>query len=42
MSLIIGTHWITLYITGNNAFYFDNFGVGHIPKEIKKSEKTKK
>ena len=31
----IRTHWITLYVTGNNATYFDSFGVEHIPKEIK-------
>ena len=31
----IGTHWIGLYVNGNNnAIYFDSFGVQHIPKEI--------
>ena len=30
----IGTHWIALYVSGNNIMYFDSFGVGHIPKEI--------
>ena len=30
----IGTHWIALYVNGNNIMYFDRFGVGHIPKEI--------
>ena len=30
-----GTHWIALYVNGNNIKYFDNFGVEHIPKEIK-------
>ena len=32
----IGTHWIALYVNGNNTKYFDSFGVEHIPKEIKK------
>ena len=29
------THWIALYVN-NNLTYFVNFGVEHIPKEIKK------
>ena len=32
----IGTHWIALYLNGNNIIYFDSFGVKHILKEIKK------
>ena len=32
----IGTHWIALYLNGNDIIYFDSFGVEHIPKEIKK------
>ena len=32
----IGTHWIALCVNDNNVTYFDGFGVGHIPKEIKK------
>ena len=32
----IGTHWIALYVNGNNVTYFDVFGVEHIPKEIKR------
>ena len=32
----IGTHWIALYAKDDNVTYFDNFGVEHIPKEIKK------
>ena len=32
----IGTHWITLYVNGDNVTYFDSFGVEHIRKEIKK------
>ena len=31
-----GTHWRALYVNGINIIYFDRFGVGHIPKEIKK------
>ena len=30
------THWIALYVNGNNVIYFDNFGVEHILKELKK------
>ena len=34
----IGTHWITLYVNGNNVTYFDSFGVKYIPKKkFKKS-----
>ena len=33
----IGTHWIDFYALNNNVTYFDNLGVEHIPKEIKKS-----
>ena len=32
----IGTHWIALFVNDNNVTYFDNFGVEHIPKEIRK------
>ena len=32
----IGTHWISLYENEKNVSYFDSFGIGHIPKEIKK------
>ena len=30
----IGTHWIALYVNGNNATYFDSIGVENIQKEI--------
>ena len=30
------THWIAVHITRNNKTYFDTFGVGLIPKIIKK------
>ena len=32
----IGSHWIALYANNKAMTYFDNFGVEHIPKEIKK------
>ena len=32
----VATHWIALYSLNNNVTYFDNFGVEHIPKEIRK------
>ena len=28
-------HWIAFYVNGDNVTYFDNFGVEHIPKEMK-------
>ena len=28
----IGTHWIALYVNGNNIKYFDSFGVEKISK----------
>ena len=31
-----GTHWIALYVNGNNIIYFHSFGVEYIPKEIQK------
>ena len=32
--IFIGTHWIDLYVNGDNVTYFDSFGVEYIPKEI--------
>ena len=31
----IVTHWIALYVNGDNVIYFDSIGVERIPKEIK-------
>ena len=36
-----GTHWIALYVNGNNIIYFDSFEVEHIPKEVKKFIRNK-
>ena len=30
------THWVALYLNGENVTYFDSFGVQNIPKEIRK------
>ena len=32
----IETHWIALYVNTETVTYFRSFGVGHVPKEIKK------
>ena len=32
----IRTHWIALYMNGNNIIYFDSFEIKLISKEIKK------
>ena len=32
----IGTHWLALYVKGNNIIYFDSFGTEHISKVIKR------
>ena len=38
----IGTHWIALYVNGNNASYFDSFGgVEHTLKENKNLRRSK-
>ena len=31
----VGTHWIALFCNRNETFYFDSFGVKHVPEEIK-------
>ena len=30
-----GTYWIALYVKNIEIIYFDNFGVEHVPKEIR-------
>ena len=37
----IGTHWIALYVNGDNVTYFYSFGAEFIPKETKNSYETK-
>ena len=32
----MGTHWIGLYVNGDNVKYFESFGFEHIPKKIKR------
>ena len=31
----VGTHWIALFCSRSEIIYFDNFGIEHIPEEIK-------
>ena len=31
----VGTHWIALFCNKSEIVYFDNFGVEHVPEEIK-------
>ena len=31
----VGTHWIALFCNRTEIVYFDNFGVEHVPEEIK-------
>ena len=33
---LIGTHWIALFVVGNNIIYLDILTVQHIQKQIKK------
>ena len=30
----IGTHWIALYVNGENITYFDSFRIEHIANKI--------
>ena len=32
----VESHWIAMYVNGDNVTYFDISGVEYIPKEIKK------
>ena len=38
----IETHWIALYLNGDNPTYFASFGVEHITKETKKVHRKQK
>ena len=31
---LIGSHWFSLHVNGNNGTYFDSSGVEHIAKEV--------
>ena len=35
----IGSHWIALYVNGDNMTYFDSFRVECIPKKIQGQQK---
>ena len=37
----IRTHWIALYVNGDNITYLDNFGVEYIKKKKNKKNKNK-
>ena len=37
----VGTHWIALFCNRNEIGYFDNFGVEHVPEEIKEFIRNK-
>ena len=37
----VGTHWIALFYNRNEIVYFDNFGVEHVPEEVKKIARNK-
>ena len=34
--MLVGTHWIALYVSNNGVIYFDSFGVEHVPKVIER------
>ena len=33
----LGAHWIALFCNRSEIDYFDNFGVEHVPEEIKEN-----
>ena len=37
MNMLVGTHWIALYISNNGVIHFDSFGVEHVPKVTERS-----
>ena len=37
----IGTHWIALFCNRSEIVYFNNFGVEHVPEEIKEFIRNK-
>ena len=37
----VGTHWIAIFCNRNEIFYFNSFGVEHIPEEIKEFIRNK-
>ena len=36
-----GTHWVSLFIDGNTAVYFESFGIEYIPEELLNKIKDK-
>ena len=36
-----GTHWIAVHLNGDDASYFDSFGIDHVPVEIVKFLRNK-
>ena len=37
----VGTHWIALFFMKSEIVYFNNFGVEHVPEEIKEFIRNK-
>ena len=36
-----GTHWVAVHINGDQAVYFNSFGIEHLPEEILKFVRNK-